>query len=177
MIMILLKNLLGYDAIIILLAVINAFYVVPRLKKTTRQLRKSLQNTVYLPIELIMDSLRNDGPKRLDLHELQELREKEVKSYHLFDTVNSLFPLLGILGTIVGLLLMTESGSREVMGNFMIALTSTFWGLIFSIFFKAYDAGLSPAYYQNGENVRMLFERIDLGFGEEKVKDGAARKK
>ena len=177
MIMILLKNLLGYDAIIILLAIINSFLVIPRLKKSSSLLRKNLQNTVYLPVELILESFGQGKKRKIDLHELQELREKEVRNYQLFDTINSLFPLLGILGTIIGLLLMTESNTREVMGNFMVALTSTFWGLVFSILFKAYDASVAPAFYQNGENVKLLFERIDIALGEEKEEDGVIQKK
>ena len=64
------------------------------------------------------------------------------KSYTIFLTIISIFPLLGMLGTVFGLLgLDLASGDMEnIKNNFFIALTSTAWGIIFSVFFKVLDA-------------------------------------
>ena len=58
--------------------------------------------------------------------------------YSLFVTMISIFPLLGMFGTVRGLLMMDfVAGNIEFMKhNFFSALTSTAWGIIFSIIFK-----------------------------------------
>lgn len=165
------KNLIGYDFLIIGLAAFNGFYIIPRLRLASKRLERNLRGKIYKPIELIMDSFVKTGgrqSKSLDLHELQDLREKEVFMYHIFDTINSIFPLLGILGTIIGLLRMVNTDAVMVMSNFTLALTSTFWGLIFSILFKAIDGILAPVYYQNQENLGLIYERMDIALGKGK---------
>lgn len=167
MVLSILKNLLGYDLLIIALAVVNVLYVIRKLNDISKALRGKLQSTVYLPIEVLLKAGINDKSNttagKVDLHELQALREKELVYYHLFNTINGIFPLLGILGTIIGLLRMVGVDSQMVMSNFTIALTSTFWGLVFSIVFKAVDGKIAPTYYQNQENLQLLFERMDEG--------------
>lgn len=56
----------------------------------------------------------------------------------LFTTLISIFPLLGMLGTVFGLLgLDLATGDMEnIKANFFVALTSTAWGIIFSAGFK-----------------------------------------
>lgn len=52
-----------------------------------------------------------------------------------------IFPLLGILGTVVGLMLEVQSGDLESMiASLDTALTSTFFGLVFAIILKAIEA-------------------------------------
>ncbi len=157
-----LKNLIGYDFLIICLALFNGIWIVHRLRVTSGMLRQKLQGTIYLPIEFILESIRANQDKKINLHELQALREKEVFYYHLFGTVNGIFPLMGILGTIIGLLGMVGMESSMIMSNFTIALTSTFWGLVFSIGFRALDGMLAPVFYQNQENLQLIYERMDL---------------
>jgi len=62
--------------------------------------------------------------------------------YTLFVTIISLFPLLGMLGTVNGLLgLDLANGDMEnIKVNFFAALTSTAWGIIFSVIFKILHA-------------------------------------
>ena len=56
----------------------------------------------------------------------------------IFVSLISLFPLLGMFGTVCGLLgLDLATGDMEnIKNNFFMALTSTAWGLIFSVLFK-----------------------------------------
>lgn len=51
------------------------------------------------------------------------------------------FPLLGILGTVAGLMLELQGGDIEAMMNSLdVALETTFWGLIFAIILKVIEA-------------------------------------
>lgn len=53
----------------------------------------------------------------------------------------SVFPLLGILGTVTGLMLELQSGTVEgMMESLDVALTTTFFGLIFAIVLKCMEA-------------------------------------
>ena len=62
--------------------------------------------------------------------------------YTLFLTFISIFPLLGMFGTVIGLLgLDLSTGDMDnIRTNFFIALTSTAWGIIFSVGFKTLHA-------------------------------------
>ena len=65
--------------------------------------------------------------------------------YTLFVTFISLFPLLGMFGTVRALLELDLSGDLEMIKiKFFNALTSTAWGIIFSIFFKSIHALFQP---------------------------------
>lgn len=51
------------------------------------------------------------------------------------------FPLLGILGTVAGLMLQLQAeGMDAVMQSLDVALETTFWGLIFAIILKIIEA-------------------------------------
>ena len=65
--------------------------------------------------------------------------------YTLFITLISIFPLLGMLGTVLALLGLDMSSAEAISSaknNFFGALTSTAWGIIFAIIFKIVNAKL-----------------------------------
>ena len=65
--------------------------------------------------------------------------------YTLFVTIISIFPLLGMFGTVAALLSLDMSGDlSEIRNNFFFALTSTAWGIIFSIGGKIINALCQP---------------------------------
>lgn len=82
--------------------------------------------------------------------------------YTLFVTMISIFPLLGMLGTVVGLLgLDLASGDMDnIKNNFFIALTSTAWGIIFSVIFKIAHAWISDDVEEQIETAKKLAEEI-----------------
>lgn len=71
-------------------------------------------------------------------------------SYTVFVTTISMFPLFGMLGTVISLIglgnVFQTSGSdmSEIKSEFFFALTSTAWGIIFSLLFKFINALLQP---------------------------------
>ena len=80
----------------------------------------------------------------------------------LFVTMISIFPLLGMLGTVIGLLgLDLASGDMDnIKNNFFIALTSTAWGIIFSVIFKIAHAWISDDVEEQIEIAKKLAEEI-----------------
>lgn len=66
-------------------------------------------------------------------------------SYTIFITLVSIFPLLGMFGTVKALLDLDMSGEISALqNNFFSALTSTAWGLIFAVLFKIFNSVVQP---------------------------------
>lgn len=162
MLSIIFKNLLGYDFFIILLAVFNGVVIYPKARQYSQQLKNQLQPKIYVPVSMLMERVKGRGEERLDLNELSSMRSDEIHFYSIFSSINSAFPMVGMLGTILSLLRMVEQTQEQVTISFTVALTSTFWGLVFALAFKAVDATLQPMVEQNRENLKMLLERVDL---------------
>jgi len=64
--------------------------------------------------------------------------------YTVFVALISMFPLFGMFGTVCGLLgLDLAAGDMEnIKNNFFMALTSTAWGIFFSVIYKFINAFL-----------------------------------
>lgn len=149
-------NLWGFDILIFIAALFNGF-VFYMVKTNSDKLRGKMSHTVYVPHFRIT---RADADKQVS-----ELREEDVIGlrdtintfYSLFVNITGIFPLLGILGTVVSLLGLV-SDMENVTGNFYGALTSTFWGLIFAIVFKFLDGLVSPVIEGNEKSVRLYLD-------------------
>ena len=149
-------NFFGFDIIIFIAAVFNGF-VYYMVKTSSDKLRGKMSHTVYVPHYRLT---KNESDKRFDeLHEedVLELKSAADTFYSLFVNITGIFPLLGILGTVVSLLGLV-SDIENVAGNFYGALTSTFWGLIFAIIFKFLDGLVSPEIEGNEKSVRLYLE-------------------
>ncbi|MBQ7007758.1 MAG: MotA/TolQ/ExbB proton channel family protein [Ruminococcus sp.] len=83
--------------------------------------------------------------------------------YTLFITSISIFPLLGMLGTVIGLLGLdlTTGDMENIRANFFIALTSTAWGIIFSVIFKVLHALIADYTEEKIELAKKLTDRIE----------------
>lgn len=101
-----------------------------------------LEQTVYpkgnrrdnIPAELALSDK--------DCERLRDSTCKASMAYSFFANTTAVFPLLGILGTVVSL--MNLSGTDDLSANFSSALLTTFLGLVAAIIFKLMDAGLAP---------------------------------
>ena len=154
------KNLLRFDLIIFLAAAVTGvcYYFA---REYTAQLYKKLNLLVFVPShkhdpEKLTKALRN-----VDEGEVVALRKKAEQFYSFFANLTAIFPLLGILGTVVSLLPMVAE-LNDMQQNFFAALTSTFWGLVFAIIFKLLDGFLSARLEDNDKNVNLLLERRQL---------------
>ena len=128
-----LKNLLGFDLIIMLLAVFDCwvFYMA---YTSAHRLAKDLSSDGLWQADVRKN--KKSKAKRLVDKEIIALRNKAEMWYTWYVNISAIFPLLGILGTVIALIGMQGEG-MTADNSFLIALTSTFWGLVFSIIFKS----------------------------------------
>ena len=127
------KNLLGFDLIIMILAVANGgvFYMA---FKSAQKLAKDLSSDGLWQADMRSDEKRSG--RRLADKEIIALRNNAELWYTWYVNISAIFPLLGILGTVIALIGM-QGEAMAADDSFLLALTSTFWGLIFSIVFKS----------------------------------------
>ena len=160
------QNLLGFDLIIFVAAALNGvcYYFA---RKNANRLYRKLHMIVFVP------SRRNDPEsvskaiRDIDEEQVVAMRKRSESLYSVFVNVTSIFPLLGILGTVVSLLPLV-SELADMQTNFFAALTSTFWGLVFAILFKLLDGFLSSRVADNDKAVDLLLkQRKDLDEGRE----------
>ena len=165
------KNLLGYDIIIFIVMFITIFLLI-RAKKANDDLYSVLGEPCVKRKE---NDLKLEATKKLkeaSEAEIMEIRLKQDKLYGAFVTLVSVFPLLGMIGTVLALLKLDLSGSdASITNNFFGALTSTFWGAVFGVGFKIADCFLAPLVEDANERYRIGIERRNLDFNEKGEKN------
>ena len=154
-------NLKGFDLIIIGFAAINFLVMIMVFTHA-----KKVKNTIY-PVGYQPDDF-NDNEKRQRTR--AELKQEKVemlknradsdKRYTWFVNTSSIFPLLGIVGTVLSLIPMVQ-GTENMEQNFYLALTSTFWGLAFAIVFKVFDSFLAPRVDLNIHGIDDYLQKIE----------------
>ncbi|MDD4075889.1 MAG: MotA/TolQ/ExbB proton channel family protein [Eubacteriales bacterium] len=152
------KNFLTYDFLVFLFAIATAAMLLLTLKRANA-LFNVMNKIVYLPEK---DSMRivDDALKNVREFDVVYLRRKMMASYSLFSNFIMIFPLLGILGTVLSLLpMVTTLGQTQMQANFFSALTSTLWGLVFAIVFKAIDGYVSGRVEDNENAVQLYLQR------------------
>ena len=108
----------------------------------TRRKIVLLEQTVY-PKSNRRDQLQADlALSDKDCELLRDSTSRASMLYSFFANITAVFPLLGILGTVVSL--MNLSGTDDISANFSSALLTTFLGLVAAIIFKLMDAGIAP---------------------------------
>jgi len=141
MVKILIQNLAGYDAIIFIAAIINLILFI-KIAKDLNIIDGHFKQTKFLQNELLVYRLNiksKDNSKEklrgvLDEFTIIKQRLDQVSVFYI--SLTSIFPLLGILGTVVALLNLTDFSKEIVSINFSLALTSTFWGILFGAISK-----------------------------------------
>lgn len=160
---ILLKNIFGYDLIIFFAMIAALFFFIK-----SRQANKHLYSVLGEPcIKRKENGLKLEATRKLETAseaEIMEIRLKQDKLYGAFTTIISVFPLLGMIGTVYSLLRldMTDTTGGNITDNFWVALTSTFWGAIFGVIFKLLDCSLNPLIEDANERYRIGIDRRTL---------------
>ena len=153
---VLFSSFFGFDGLIFLVAVGNAvvFYLA---RKSINELYETMHKKVYTPaVHEETASLRTEVDSMSE-QQIDSMREKAVRYYTLYGTITGIFPLLGILGTVISLISMV--GDTSIESGFFAALTSTFWGLVFAIAYKFLDGFLSPKLEDGERAVEVLLAK------------------
>ena len=138
------SNFFGYDLIIVLLAICNgAIYW------HTKNKLKQFREAIYRPSDLAARHKNEELLERITLEDLTKIKKARAEAnrlYSFFSNAIAIFPLLGLLGTVIALINVAgaDAGFDATQHSFMMSLTSTFWGMISAIIYKFFDAGISP---------------------------------
>lgn len=157
---ILLDHMLGYDFIIVVMAVWNLVCYF-RVRHEADKIYKhfNAQDRIVNLNDEVKRTLRENTrreKKKLAADELLDCREKTNKAYAFYSNFTTMFPLLGMLGTVVSLLFMTDSIGTAVTESFFAALTSTFWGIVAALVFKFLDASISYKIEDNEKHMEYI---------------------
>lgn len=157
---ILFMNLMGFDMLIFLLAAVNLIvYIMVRNRADKVYKHFNSSDRIVNLNDEAKEALRENtksGKNKLTAEELLEYREKTNRVYALFSNFTTMFPLLGMLGTVVSLIMMTGSIDTAATESFFAALTSTFWGIVAALIFKALDALVSYKIEDNEKHMEYI---------------------
>ncbi len=136
----LLSNFYTYDWIIFALGAVNliVFFVAMR---RARKLVESVAPRINVSSGNADEAIRL-AKEGSSYYSLYAKWQKAEFSYNLFCNLTSIFTLLGILGTVLSLIHLVDS-TADINMEFLGALTSTMWGIIFTIVFKVLDTAIS----------------------------------
>ena len=134
------NNFWGYDAIIFLIGLANLMVLIIT-RKSLRDFGNALyyrpsDSSIRKKNEILLDEITQD-----DMDKIKAMRSKTNKWHTVFVNFITIFPLLGLLGTIISLVMVAGDGGFEnAHDSFMMSLTSTFWGVTFAIIYKFADS-------------------------------------
>ena len=157
----LVNNFIGYDLIIFLLGVLNGYFFFD-----TRKKLKILESSIYKQMDISLmrkNEVLQDEITKDDMAKIKHARGEANGRYSLFANFITIFPLLGLLGTVISLVMVAGDGGFEnAHDSFMMSLTSTFWGIVFAIGFKVCDSTVSAKAEQlNNDANRIVVTQED----------------
>ena len=159
---IMIKNLFtGYDRIILVLFIVTIVVCIATkmvLEHTRKILTTSRRNA----------SKDKDEIHTTDLAKLEDKLQPEIEKinvrYTLLSNLIALFPLLGMLGTVTSLIGlatgMSDTSNSLEISMFFNALTSTAWGIFFSIIFKLVTASISSKVEMCNKEYEIIATRV-----------------
>jgi len=155
------SNFIGYDLIIFLLGVLNTFFFIDTIKRL-----RSLEGSIYKQTDISLmrkNEVLQDEITKEDMAKIKIARGAANARYSLFANFITIFPLLGLLGTVISLVMVAGDGGFEnAHDSFMMSLTSTFWGVSFAIAFKVCDSTVSAKAEQlNNDANRIVVTQED----------------
>ena len=159
---------IGYDVFIIAFAMYIFWGLVKiykEMKQTDEKTEAAYKKTLKETMVDKNGNLKTISSTELDKEKHEPIRKefnKQSVEYTKFVSLISILPLLGLLGTVLGLmpgLSAAKSGNTDVLyASLSTALTSTFTGLLGTILLKLY-VSTKPEKIAN--RIEILFEEID----------------
>jgi len=169
-----LNNLLGYDMLIILMAVGTGLYFFFIIRHADK-VRLEIYAKGYIPDD-VFDMEEQKPPTRQEMKkqrlQLREMRETTEKYYSMFANLTATFPLMGILGTVVSLIPLVQD-IENMEASFFVALTSTLWGILFAVIFRLLDGVLVPRLEGNNRGINDYLEKLEAKLAEMKGEEAA----
>lgn len=157
---ILIKNVTFIDIFIWIVAFINGFIFreILREANTIYKHFNSSDRIVNLHDEAKRALEKNAGKERrkLTAEELLDKRAKTNKWYAIYLNLTASFPLMGMLGTVISLIEITNLINETATESFLAALTSTFWGIVAALVFKWLDAKVSYKIEDNEKHMDFI---------------------
>jgi chemotaxis protein MotA len=174
------NGFINYDIVILIVALIN--FVIFRIIKS---MLKEIEDCLYrasIDATTKKAKLLKKNASGGNIETIISEKSRTInKFYAFFVNVTSVFPLLGILGTVYALIKVAGDTSallESTQQDFLVALTSTGWGVICTIFFKVFgDSVISPRIDIMNEKVKTMHEIeksqyvLDQEVGNEKKRD------
>ncbi len=157
-------NFITFDFLIFILAAVTVFLIF-RTRRLLKDILLTLKPQGYLPGgKKESQKLKEHFDLYLSPEGEEILQEKQRKtnfSYTLFLNITGIFPLMGILGTVISLIpMVNQLGNVDSQtGLFFSALTSTFWGIVFAIIFKGINGFLEAEIDYANSLTALYFER------------------
>ncbi len=149
------SNIIGYDLAIFVIAILQVC-VYLRARTAINRIYVYMHPADYVPSHEDPDgSTAGELPKEPDI--VNDL-EEATRYYTLYGNITAIFPLMGILGTVISLIGMVGD-MANFQGSFYLALTSTLWGLVFAIGSKFADTWLSSRLEDDERAVELYLER------------------
>ncbi len=147
-----------YNLLIIFLAVVNLYFLYKAFQHI-QLLKKELYTGESVLEKLISKRLgKPDAAERLgkdDFHRWEIMYRDATRWFHLFTGMISVFPLLGVGGTVLGII-PAVIDLNNVQSSFALALISTLLGVLFAILFKFFEGYLSGNYTLVSERINTL---------------------
>ncbi len=155
--MVIFQNIIGFDGVIFILAIVTTVVFILA-RKSANELYIKMHPSLYVPgFDETKNKVVTDYNK-LDEMDIVSMRDKMGRLYTLFANFTGIFPLMGILGTVISLIGLIQD-MANAQDNFYLALTSTFWGLVFAIIFKMLDGFILSRIEDNEKTVALYLER------------------
>lgn len=156
-----LDNLFKFDLLILIIAV-GAGYLYYICLQSAKQLSDILIPKGNVALGKKNQKVMNEHYKLYfnpdGEQEILQKRQRSNSLYVLFTNICAIFPLMGLLGTVMALIPMVGEMDTSL---FFMALTSTFWGIVFAIIFKALNGYLQALVEENNELVQTYLLRKD----------------
>jgi len=131
------------DTCILIILIVNIFLIYRHAWLSANRLYKHFSKTDRISA-LPEDAAGNiraltAEEKIMTSEQLLECRDRMNKFYSAFTIITTMFPLLGMLGTVISLIPMVDTIGAAETQLFFGALTSTFWGIVSALFCKFLD--------------------------------------